>query len=155
MFVECLVLSCTVGVGDRKLWHRPPEAQINEMFLYSVLEGETEAQRRDVNCLRTCRHQWQGRGLKPRTTCPTSSHPQRVPSWHSWHLGGNSCWGGEGRHRVHCGMLSSISGSHPLDAKVAPSPQVVTNKNVSSHCLAFPGGQIGPWLQPKSISPCP
>lgn len=52
-----------------------PEAQINEMLLYSILEGETEAQRGDVNCLRTCRHKWQGRDLKPRTVCPTSSHP--------------------------------------------------------------------------------
>lgn len=40
---------------------------------------------------------------------------------------------------VHCGMLSSISGLHPLDAS---SPPVRTTRNISMHCSMAPAGML-------------
>lgn len=40
---------------------------------------------------------------------------------------------------VHCGMLSSISGLHPLDAS---SPPVWTTRNISMHCSMAPAGML-------------
>lgn len=53
MFGACLALSCT--------WEKHTLAQTScGKNKCPILEGETEAQRGQVNCLRTCRHEWQG-----------------------------------------------------------------------------------------------
>ena len=132
------------------------------MSLYPVLEGKTEAQGGEVTCLRTCRHKWWGHSSKPRTACPTSSHPQlgltlslvqgfsssalltfaTIPACES------------GGHPLHYGMSGSIPGFYPLNAKVAQSPSPEDQKCVQS-LPNVPWGQNGPWLRPRSISSCP